>query len=161
MLSSIKGLMTTISEFFRPIVTAQYPEKHLPIADRYMGFPVLMYDDVVDEPYCTGCMVGVRNCPTNCMSAIMKDNPKNESGESKRRKIIDAFEINLGRCILCGICVEVCNFDAIEMSHQHELSVVNRNGNRANLPQLLEMGKSYQKETNLAPPVKPTKESKE
>ena len=92
MLSSIKGLMTTISEFFRPIVTAQYPEKHLPIADRYMGFPVLMYDDVVDEPYCTGCMVCVRNCPTNCMSAIMKDNPKNESGESKRRKIIDAFE---------------------------------------------------------------------
>ena len=72
-----------------------------------------------------------------------------------------AFEINLGRCILCGICVEVCNFDAIEMSHQHELSVVNRNGNRANLPQLLEMGKSYQKETNWAPPVKPVKESKE
>ena len=161
MLSSIKGLMTTISEFFRPIVTAQYPEKHLPIADRYMGFPVLMYDDVVDEPYCTGCMVCVRNCPTNCMSAIMKDNPKNESGESKRRKIIDAFEIKLGRCILCGICVEVCNFDAIEMSHQHELSVVNRNGNRANLQQLLEMGKSYQKETNWAPPVKPAKESKE
>ena len=161
MLSSIKGLMTTISEFFRPIVTTQYPEKHLPIADRYMGFPVLMYDDVVDEPYCTGCMVCVRNCPTNCMSAIMKDNPKNESGESKRRKIIDAFEINLGRCILCGICVEVCNFDAIEMSHQHELSVVNRNGNRANLQQLLEMGKSYQKETNWAPPVKPAKESKE
>ena len=62
MLSSIIVLMTTISEFFRPVVTAQYPEKHLPIADRYMGFPVLMYDDVVDEPYCTGCMVCVRNC---------------------------------------------------------------------------------------------------
>jgi NADH-quinone oxidoreductase subunit I len=157
----MRGLMTTISEFFRPIVTAQYPEKHLPIADRYMGFPVLMYDGVIDEPYCTGCMVCVRNCPTDCMSAIMKDNPKNESGESKRRKIIDEFEINLGRCILCGICVEVCNFDAIEMSHQHELSVVNRNGNRANLPQLLEMGKSYQAETNWTPPIKPPKESKE
>ena len=120
-----------------------------------------MYDGAVDEPYCTGCMVCVRNCPTGCMSAIMKDNPKNESGESKRRKIIDEFEINLGRCILCGICVDVCNFDAIEMSHQHELSVVNRNGNRANLQQLLEMGKNYQEETNWAPPVKVTKESKE
>ncbi len=143
----MKGLMTTFAEFFRPVVTAQYPKEHLPVAPRYMGFPVLTWDESVGEPYCTGCMVCVRACPTLCMSAVMKDNPLQQEGKSKRRKIVDEFEINLGRCILCGICVEVCNFDAIEMSHEHELSVVARNGNRARLERLLEMGRHYQRQS--------------
>ncbi|GIS64168.1 MAG: hypothetical protein CM1200mP3_04160 [Chloroflexota bacterium] len=29
-----------------------------------------------------------------------------------------------------GDMVDVCNFDAIEMSHEHELSKYERNGNR-------------------------------
>ncbi len=146
MLGNIKGLWVTLVEFFRPVVTAQYPKEHLPLAPRYMGFPVLTWDDKVGEPYCTGCMVCVRNCPTQCMSATMKDNPLFQEGKSKRRKIMEEFEINFGRCILCGICVEVCNFDAIVMSHEHELSVVARSGNRANMEQLLSMGKAYQQD---------------
>ena len=161
MLGSLKGLMTTFIEFFQPVVTAQYPEEHLPIAPRWMGFPVLTWDKEVSEPYCTGCMVCIRYCPTECMSATMKDNPLHDEGKSSRRKIIDEFEINLGRCILCAICVEVCNFDAIEMSHEHELSKYRRNDNRVNLPQLLEMGKIYQQEVNWQPPkIKIKKKSK-
>ena len=63
----------------------------------------------------------------------MMDNPLNEEGKSSRRKIVDYFEINLNRCILCGICVEVCNFDAIVMSHEHEMSTYQRNGDRVDL----------------------------
>ena len=74
----------------------------------------------------------------------MKDNPLFSEGKSRRKKIIDEFEINLGRCILCGICVEVCNFDAIEMSHEHELSKRARNGNRFDLQQLLDLGIKFQ-----------------
>ena len=85
------------------------------------------------------------------MSANMKDNPQHAAGKSRRRKIIDEFEINLGRCILCGICVDVCNFDAIEMSHEHELSKYERNGNRVDLPLLLDMGKAYQAKTQWQP----------
>ena len=81
----------------------------------------------------------------------MMDNPLQAEGKSKRRKIIESFEINFGRCILCGMCVDVCNFDAIEMSHQHELSVVIRNGNRTNLQKLLEMGNDYQQKTGWKP----------
>ena len=151
MLGSLKGLMTTFVEFFRPVVTAQYPNTHLPVAPRFMGFPVLLWDENVEEPYCTGCMVCIRICPTQCMSATMMDNPLQQEGKSKRRKIVDEFEINLGRCILCGICVDVCNFDAIEMSHEHELSVVARSGNRANKERLLQMGWEYQEETGWRP----------
>jgi formate hydrogenlyase subunit 6/NADH:ubiquinone oxidoreductase subunit I len=78
------------------------------------------------------------------MSATMVDTLSHVAGKSHRRKIVGEFEINLGRCILCGICVDVCNFDAIEMSHEHELSKYERNGNRVDLSELLSMGIRYQ-----------------
>ena len=166
MIGFLEGLVVTLKTALRRPVTAEYPDldKRLDIADRYMGFPALTWDYDVSEPYCTGCMVCIRDCPTQCMSATMKDNPLYAEGKSRRRKIIDEFEINLGRCILCGICVDVCNFDAIEMSHDHELSKYERNGNRVDLPQLIEMGQQYQAELGWQPkqpeknsgvPVKP------
>ena len=83
----------------------------------------------------------------------MIDNPAHQEGRSSRRKIVESFEINLNRCILCGICVEVCNFDAIVMSHEHEMSTFQRNGDRVDLPALLEIGKKFQRETDWVPPT--------
>ncbi len=142
----IQGLLITLRSALRSPVTAEYPspEKRMNLAERYMGFPALTWDSDVEEPYCTGCMVCIRECPTQCMSATMVDNLSHVAGKSNRRKIVGEFEINLGRCILCGICVDVCNFDAIEMSHEHELSKYERNGNRVDLSELLSMGIRYQ-----------------
>ncbi|MBI4234559.1 MAG: NADH-quinone oxidoreductase subunit I [Chloroflexi bacterium] len=151
MLASLRGLWLTLHTFLRRPVTAQYPKEHLPVQPRYMGFPALTWDDKVGEPYCTACMVCIRNCPTQCMSATMKDNPLHKEGKSTRRKIVETFEINLGRCILCNICVEVCNFDAIAMSHEHEISSYGRYDRRVNLEQLLHMGRRYQQETGWVP----------
>ena len=160
MVGFLEGLLVTLKSALRKPVTLQYPEpdKRHQVALRYMGFPALLWDGDVPEPYCTGCMVCVRACPTQCMSAQMTDNPKFESEESRRRKIIETFEINLGRCILCGICVDVCNFDAIEMSHEHELSKYQRNGNRVDLDMLLDMGRNYQDDTGWRP-TNPSKNS--
>ncbi|MEC8856303.1 MAG: 4Fe-4S binding protein, partial [Chloroflexota bacterium] len=126
MFNSLKGLVVTFVSTMnglRAPVTRQYPDvgdfrmrkkaEPTPVKDRFMGFPSLTWDDEVSEPFCTSCMVCIRQCPTQCMSSVMKDNPLHEEGKSSRRKIVDSFEINLNRCILCGICVEVCNFDAI------------------------------------------------
>ena len=143
MIATVRGMLTTVWWLFRKPVTAHYPEQHLPIQDRYMGFPALLTDDSAGEPFCTGCMVCVRECPTQCMSAQMHDNPKFAEGQSHRRKIIQEFEINLNRCILCGICVDVCAFDAIEMSYEHELGSYARAGSRADLPTLLSQGRQY------------------
>jgi NADH-quinone oxidoreductase subunit I len=172
MFNSLKGLVVTLVSTMnglRAPVTRQYPDtgnllkKHsepTPVKDRFMGFPALTWDDEVGEPYCTSCMVCIRGCPTQCMSAVMKDNPLHEAEKSTRRKIVDSFEINLNRCILCGICVEVCNFDAIVMSHEHEMSTSSRNGDRMDLPALLEIGQKFQKETAWIPPTKRVKPSK-
>jgi len=153
MLGSLKGLLVTLGVVRRKHVTAQYPDpnKRLPVDERFMGFPALLWDHSNDEQFCTGCMVCIRACPTQCMSAEMKDNPRHAEGTSRRRKIADWFEINLNRCIICGICVDVCNLDAIEMSHEYELSGYLRNGARANMQELLEMGKKYQTDTDWEP----------
>lgn len=161
MFGALKGFKTTLKETFMKPVTAQYPKEHLPVAPRFMGFPVLTWDEQVGEPYCVACMVCIRNCPTQCMSATMKDNPLQKEGKSPRRKIVDSFEINHGRCILCSICVEVCNFDAITMSHEHELAQYERNNNRHDLNDLLEMGKKFQKESGWTPPSKQAKKAEE
>ncbi len=153
MIGFLEGLVVTLKTTLRRPVTAQYPDpnKRIQVAARFMGFPALTWDAEIAEPCCTGCMVCIRDCPTQCMTAQMRDNPLFAEGKSRRRKIIEEFEINLGRCILCAICVDVCNFDAIEMSHGHELSKYERNGNRVDLPQLLEMGKEYQAEVGWKP----------
>ena len=163
MLNSVKGMMLTLASTFKGLrkpVTRQYPTTPTPVQPRFMGFPALTWDAEVGEPFCTGCMVCIRNCPTQCMSASMKDNPLHQEGKSPRRKIIDYFEINLNRCILCGICVEVCNFDAIVMSHEHEMSTYQRNGDRVDLPALLKIGRKYQEETAWVPPSARAKQKK-
>lgn len=164
MLNSVKGMVITLVSTlkgFRQPVTRQYPTTPTPVQPRFMGFPALTWDYDVGEPFCTGCMVCIRNCPTLCMSATMKDNPLHQEGKSHRRKIVDEFEINLNRCILCGICVEVCNFDAIVMSHEHERSVFERNGDRVDLLPLLDMGEKYQRDTDWVPPTVLAKRKKE
>jgi len=169
MFNSLKGLVLTLVSTMnglRAPVTREYPssgnllqrrDEPTPVKDRFMGFPALTWDDDVVEPFCTSCMVCIRQCPTQCMSSTMKDNPLHEEGKSSRRKIVDSFEINLNRCILCGICVEVCNFDAIVMTHEHEMSTFSRNGSRVDLPVLLEIGHKFQKETGWIPPTQRAK----
>ena len=164
MFNSLKGMLLTLgstAKGLRKPVTQQYPTVPTPVQPRFMGFPALTWDAQVEEPFCTGCMICIRNCPTQCMSASMMDNPLNAEGKSHRRKIIDYFEINLNRCILCGICVEVCNFDAIVMSHEHEMSTYERNGDRVDLSSLLNIGKKYQEKTGWIAPSVLEKQRKE
>jgi ferredoxin len=112
MINSLKGLLLTLVSTvngFRKPVTRQYPATGTlwsrtaaptPVQPRFMGFPALTWDDQVGEPYCTSCMVCIRQCPTQCMTATMKDNPLQQEGLSKRRKIVNSFEINLNRYTL-------------------------------------------------------------
>jgi NADH-quinone oxidoreductase subunit I len=163
MLGGLIGLLTTFKELFLKPVTVMYPKEHMPVPPRWMGLPALTWDDEVGEPFCTGCALCMRNCPTQCIKVTAKNNPNFEQGKSTRRRIVDAYEINWARCIVCGICIQVCNFDANVMSHEHERSVKTRDGNKQALAQLIDVGKKYQKATgwtrkrtkSAVPPPKP------
>jgi formate hydrogenlyase subunit 6/NADH:ubiquinone oxidoreductase subunit I len=118
MIGILKALGTTLKTSMRRPVTVQYPEVHVPLPERTrIGFPLLLWDHDIDEPFCTGCQACERACPVECITVTMRDNPKQKEGESKRRKIVDFFLLDYGRCMRCNICVEVCNFDAIAMNN--------------------------------------------
>ena len=120
MLGIVKSIGTTIRASFRGRATVQYPTEKKELPHRSRGFPVLLYDFEVDEPFCTGCQVCARYCPVDCITVTMKDNPKKEEGKSKRKKIVDKFYLDYARCMRCDICVEVCNFSAIVMNNTWE-----------------------------------------
>jgi NADH-quinone oxidoreductase subunit I len=117
MIGVLKAMVTTMRTMLRKPVTIQYPTVHRVIPERNKGLPLLLWDFQADEPYCTGCHACERSCPVECMTVIMKDNPRFAEEKSKRRKIVDEFWIDYGRCMRCGICVEVCNFEAIAMNN--------------------------------------------
>lgn len=150
----LKGLATTFSTFSRRPVTIQYPDERHALPVRQRSFPVLTWDFDHDEPFCTGCNVCVRNCPVDCMSATMIDNPKYAEGTSNRRKIVEKFWIDYARCMRCNICVEVCPFEAIVMDNTwegHEHSAFDRRDLHMDIAALTERSRSGQ----LANPFRP------
>jgi NADH-quinone oxidoreductase subunit I len=147
-------MVTTMRTMLRKPVTIQYPTVHRQIPERNKGLPLLLWDFEADEPYCTGCHACERACPVECMTVIMKDNPRFAEGKSKRRKIVDEFWIDYGRCMRCGICVEVCNFEAIAMNNSwtaQEQSRFDRRDLVQDLDQLLAQSKAGKIDPWVAP----------
>lgn len=145
MLGVLRGLATTLRTAARKPVTVQYPSIHRKIPERARGYPVLLWDPEVPEPFCVGCHACERNCPEQCISVVMKDNPLFAEGKSKRRKIVDEFLLDYARCIRCRICVESCNFSAIAMNNTwkgQELACYDRDCLLMDLEKLLEQSKA-------------------
>ena len=141
----LKGLGVTFSTFTRKTVTVEYPDARRDLPIRQRSFPVLTWDFDHDEPFCTGCNVCIRNCPVDCMTATMQDNPGYTAGTSDRRKIVEKFWIDYARCMRCNICVEVCPFEAIVMDNNwsgHEQSVYDRRDLHKDIEELLRPSKS-------------------
>ncbi len=152
MLGTFKSLFTTMKLALKPPVTAEYPSVAPTLAPRFMAHPVLTWDKDVPEPYCTGCLVCMRICPTDCIDVAMMDNPKHAEGDSSRRKIVEYFDLNVADCIMCGLCVEYCNFDAIIMSDNFDASQYARPNLVFDLEQLLEAGKEQEAKGRWSPP---------
>ena len=51
--------------------------------------------------------------------------PRREGGKPRTVQFLDRFDIDYGLCMYCGICVEVCPFDALFWSPEFEYSELN------------------------------------
>ena len=76
------------------------------------------------EENCTVCMLCARECPDWCIyiESHKQTLPAPESGRPRVRNVLDRFAIDFSLCMYCGICVEVCPFDALFWSPEFEYS---------------------------------------
>lgn len=67
---------------------------------------------------CTSCDLCVKQCPDHCIDLESHNEQVSEPGARRPRSVavLDAFSIDYARCMFCGICIEVCPFDALEWS---------------------------------------------
>jgi len=68
------------------------------------------------EENCTVCMLCARECPDWCLYVEGHTEPAapvRAGGRERVRNVLDRFAIDWSLCMYCGICVEVCPFDAL------------------------------------------------
>ncbi len=121
-LGIVKGLKTTFMTMMRPAVTVQYPHVREDLAPRTRGVITLK------EENCTVCMLCARQCPDWCIyieGHKDKEPPRREGGKPRTVSKLDRFDIDYALCMYCGICVEVCPFDALHWSPEFEYSEPN------------------------------------
>ena len=86
-------VLTTI-KYFRDEYEAHVNEKRCPA-----GKCKALITYFIDPEACTGCTLCAKKCPTNCIA-----------GDKKQPHVID-----VGNCIKCDTCRQVCKFDAVKV----------------------------------------------
>jgi NADH-quinone oxidoreductase subunit I len=111
-----KGLSVTLRHMLSRSVTQQYPEVEPELPPRSRGVIALV------EENCTVCMLCARECPDWCIyiDSHKETLPAPEGGRPRARNVLDRFAIDFSLCMYCGICIEVCPFDALFWSPEFE-----------------------------------------
>ncbi|MBI3941152.1 MAG: NADH-quinone oxidoreductase subunit I [Acidobacteria bacterium] len=122
----LRGLKLTAAHFFRNLLihifhlaglwkdrrgaeTVQYPEEVRGYSPRLRSLHRLTKRDD-GSPRCVACMMCETICPARCIYIVATEHP-----DPNIEKRPASFDIDLGKCVFCGFCVEVCPEDAIRM----------------------------------------------
>ena len=142
------GMKSTWKEYFTPKSTEQYPENRkttLHVAKRHRGRLVMLRDEN-GAVKCTACTLCEKTCPNGTIK-ITSQMVTNEEGK-KKRQLVD-YRYDLGDCMFCQLCVNACNFGAIEFTNDFENSTFDRDAlvlhldkeeYKSSLPNLLDGG---------------------
>ena len=114
-----KGMLVTARNAFRKPFTVQYPEERNKQAPRFRGQEFTWYVE-----RCTGCASCAKYCPLGIIRIETDPNGGNEQDGGSYR--VDVFDIDQGRCMYCGLCVEACPYDALHMGTRFEAAQYRR-----------------------------------
>ena len=92
----------------------------------------------LDAAACTSCMICVRECPDWCIEIDSHTEQVSEPGARRPRSVavLDRFTIDWSLCMYCGICVEVCPFDALRWVPAYDYAAAQREGLRHGVDKL-------------------------
>ncbi|BCO08053.1 NADH-quinone oxidoreductase subunit I [Desulfolithobacter dissulfuricans] len=113
--SLVVGLSITAREFFKPVVTEQYPWEVPVMTERFRGHIELVANED-GKPNCIVCGMCMRACPSGCITVAGKKE------EGAKKKSLTKYELDFTKCSLCGSCIESCNFNAIRFSKDYNLA---------------------------------------
>src|SRR4026208_955944 len=108
-LGLLKGLTVTLKHMLQPSITQQYPDEKPDLPARTRGVIALKTEN------CTVCWKCSREGPDwgIYIDAHKETHPPAGGGRARSVKVLDRFAIDYALCMYCGICVEVCPFDAL------------------------------------------------
>jgi NADH-quinone oxidoreductase subunit I/NAD(P)H-quinone oxidoreductase subunit I len=68
----------------------------------------------VDLEICTGCLACERACPIDCIVIVAEKDPKTKA------MLISQFDIDIAKCMYCGLCSEPCPTGSIHHTSEFE-----------------------------------------
>jgi NADH-quinone oxidoreductase subunit I len=110
----LKGLAISMRNLFRGPITVKYPHEKIELPER-ARWAVQMKLDEQGHHKCTGCLACEKACPDFVIKLDI-------TTDEDRNKYIDRWHYEIGACMMCGLCVEACPYDAIEQGHDYELA---------------------------------------
>ncbi|NSW87243.1 MAG: 4Fe-4S binding protein [Syntrophobacteraceae bacterium] len=113
--SLVEGMRVTVRRLFQPLVTVQYPRKHIRMSSAYRGHIELKVFKETGTHNCIACGTCERMCP----SGVIKVQGVKE--QAKSPKVATHYVIDFTRCSLCGLCVETCPTQTLEYSKEYDL----------------------------------------
>lgn len=111
--TTFDAMTVTFSHLFRKPYTVQYPDR---LAVRVQDTLPYRYRGIleVDLEICTGCLACERVCPIDC---IVIDAKKDRETKAM---ILNRFDIDMAKCMYCGLCSEPCPTGSIHHTREFE-----------------------------------------
>ena len=125
----LRGLLVTLKNLTKKPFTVQYPEQRLKQHPRFRGEEFVWY-----EERCTGCASCAKYCPLGIIKIVT--DPSDTAPKQGDKYRLDVFDIEIARCMFCGLCVEACPYDALFMGSGFEQGRYSRKGMVIGLEQL-------------------------